>query len=129
MYAAAASWLLRLGAPRPVLSLVASSCGEKGSADRGFHRAFAADLMEPARPQADEIVLQILETRVLRRGDLVETRDGRCRLGAPLARALVRHSRPLGDTILPHAKRVASELLRTTQVGRATNEAAAAATG
>jgi hypothetical protein len=42
--------------------------------------------MEPGRPIADEIVLDLLNTRPLDRGDLYETRDGHVRLGATLAR-------------------------------------------
>jgi CRISPR/Cas system-associated endonuclease Cas1 len=44
-------------------------------ADQRYRSSLATDLMEPARPTADEIVLDLLKTRRLHRGDIVETRE------------------------------------------------------
>lgn len=44
--------------------------------------------MEPARPVAGELVLDLLGDRHLKRGDIQETREGVCRIGPPLAREL-----------------------------------------
>jgi hypothetical protein len=49
--------------------------------DQRYRRSLASDLMEPARPVADRMVLDLLSRRELTRGDAVETREGVCRLG------------------------------------------------
>lgn len=56
--------------------------------DQRYRSSLAVDLMEPARPVADELVLDLLATRSLHRGDVVETREGVVRVGTPLAREL-----------------------------------------
>ena len=56
--------------------------------DKRYRRSLASDVMEVARPAADELVLDLLERRALRRSDVVETRQGVCRLGSPLTREL-----------------------------------------
>jgi CRISPR/Cas system-associated endonuclease Cas1 len=61
-------------------------------ADVRYRGSLAIDLMEPVRPLADELVLDLLEERELRRGDVVETRRGICRLGPPLTRRRHRES-------------------------------------
>jgi hypothetical protein len=57
--------------------------------------------MEPARPVADEIVLDLLGTRKLQRQDVYETRQGTCRLGSALVREIAdcspRLRRPVGS--------------------------------
>lgn len=74
--------------------------------------SLASDLMEPVRPVADRIALEMLRGRELRRGEVVETRQGVCRLGAGLARELGQHSPALREAVGPHAERLAQELLR-----------------
>jgi CRISPR-associated endonuclease Cas1 len=82
--------------------------------DQRYRSSLAADLMEPARPAADELVLNLLEHRALRRGDLTETREGVCRVGIPIARLLATHAPDLRAAVAPHAEQLARTLLRTT---------------
>ena len=56
--------------------------------DLRYRNSLATDLMEPARPAADALVLDLLNTRVLNRGDIHETREGACRLGPQIAREI-----------------------------------------
>jgi CRISPR-associated endonuclease Cas1 len=80
--------------------------------DQRYRSSLAADLMEPARPTADELVLDLLESRTLCRGDVIETRAGVVRVGPPLAHELARHRLLLREAVAPHAERVARTLLR-----------------
>jgi CRISP-associated protein Cas1 len=82
-------------------------------ADRGFFNAFAADLMEPARPVADELVLDLLESHALDRGDVHETREGVCRVGPSMARRLALFGPTLRSALGAHAKELSHTLLRT----------------
>jgi len=51
------------------------------------HRgSLATDPMEPGRPVADLLILDVLEDRVLRHGDVFETREA---CAAPVCRSLV----------------------------------------
>jgi CRISPR associated protein, Cas1 family len=83
--------------------------------DVRYRGGLAIDLMEPVRPIADELVLDLLENRELCRGDVVETRRGVCRLGPQLAREVARSSVLLRGSVSPHAERLASVLLRSPQ--------------
>jgi CRISPR-associated protein Cas1 len=80
--------------------------------DKRYRPSLASDLMEPARPVADRIALDLLEDRELGRRDVVETREGVCRLGPDLARELGRHSFGLRAAVAPHAESLARHLLR-----------------
>jgi CRISPR/Cas system-associated endonuclease Cas1 len=62
-------------------------------ADVRYRGSLATDLMGPARAVADRLVLDLLERRVLRRGDASETREGVCRVGPELAREVAVLSR------------------------------------
>ena len=64
--------------------------------DKRYRGSLAADLMEAGRPAADELVLELLGDRELRRGDVYETREGVCRLGPELVRELARSGRSRG---------------------------------
>src|SRR4029077_2386647 len=55
------------------------------------------------RPIADECVLDLRESRPLRRADLVETRRGVCRLGSPLAKEIAGCAPRLRTAMSPHA--------------------------
>ena len=67
--------------------------------------------MEPARPTADEVALDLLESTELRRGDVFETREGICRLGSGLAKQLGAASHRLFDEVAPGAEWLASQLM------------------
>src|SRR5438046_483372 len=82
-------------------------------ADRRYRSSRATDLMEPARPAADAAVLNLLSERDLQRGDVVETRDGTCRIGLPVARELARTAPNLRAAVAPYAEALASSLLRS----------------
>ncbi len=81
-------------------------------ADRGFHDALSADLMESARPVAERIALELLEHHAFCRGELQETREGVCRIGPPLARQLATHAPALRAAVAPHVERLARTLLK-----------------
>ena len=81
-------------------------------ADKRYRPSLASDLMEPARPAADAVAVDLLKGRQLRRGDVFETRKGICRLGPLLARELAAHAPQLGEAVAPHAERLARVLLR-----------------
>ena len=79
--------------------------------DKRYRGSLAADLMEAGRPAADEVVLELLADRKLRRGDVYETREGVCRLGPELARELARSSQTMRDALTPHAAQLVETLL------------------
>ena len=56
--------------------------------DKRYRPSLASDLIEPVRPFADRIAFELLRDREFNRGEVVETRQGVCRLGAGLARSL-----------------------------------------
>ena len=80
--------------------------------DKRYRSALSSDLMEPVRPVVDRLAFQLLRDRELSRGDVVETRQGVCRLGVGLARELGGHSIALREAVGPHAERLARELLK-----------------
>jgi len=73
-------------------------------ADTRYRGSLASDLMEPVRPIVDRLVLELLTGRELARGDVVETREGVCRLGPDLARQLAAHADLLRTTVVPEAR-------------------------
>ncbi len=79
--------------------------------DKRYRGSLAADLMEPGRPVADEVILELLANRELRRGDVYETREGVCRLGPELARELAGSSQAMREALTPHAAQLATTLL------------------
>jgi CRISP-associated protein Cas1 len=81
--------------------------------DKRYRGSLAADIMEPVRPLADEVVLRLLD-RPLARGDVYETRDGICRLGPSLARQVAVAAPELREALLPHAARLSNALLGRT---------------
>lgn len=80
--------------------------------DKRYRPSLASDLMEPVRPVVDRIVFELLVDREFSRGDVVETRQGICRLGPGLARELGARSHGLREAVGPHAERLARELLK-----------------
>jgi len=80
--------------------------------DKRCRPSLSSDLMEPVRPVADRITFEMLRDREFSRGEVIETRQGVCRLGAGLARELGQHSPTLREAVGPHAERLARELLK-----------------
>jgi CRISP-associated protein Cas1 len=83
--------------------------------DLRYRSSLATDLMEPARPAADALVLDFVESQTLKRGDIHETREGVCRIGDRLARALAKSSPSLRSAVAPHAESLARTLSRSEQ--------------
>jgi CRISPR-associated protein Cas1 len=79
--------------------------------DKRYRPSLASDLMEPVRPVADRIVFDYLLTKELKRGDVVEARDGVCRLGLPMIRELAVRTFELREGIWPYAEHLAEDLL------------------
>ncbi|MFI5399192.1 MAG: CRISPR-associated endonuclease Cas1 [Candidatus Binatia bacterium] len=82
-------------------------------ADQRARASLACDLMEPVRPVVDGFVLEMLATRVFRRQDFFETREGVCRVLPPLSQALAETAHRWAGAVAPYAERVAQELLAT----------------
>jgi CRISPR-associated endonuclease Cas1 len=80
--------------------------------DKRYRGSLAADLMEVGRPAADEAVLALLEQRELRRGDVYETREGVCRLGASVVEELAFHGPELRQALTPHAASLAETFVK-----------------
>ena len=80
-------------------------------ADKRYRASLASDLMEPARPAADEVAFDLLEANEIRRGDVHETREGICRLGPELAKRLGGASHQLFQEVAPGAEWLARQLM------------------
>lgn len=77
-------------------------------ADRPNRASLALDIMEPARPLVEQWVLDQLASRTFRRTDFWETREGACRLMAPLAKLVAEAVAPIARAaVVPEADRVA----------------------
>jgi len=76
-------------------------------ADLRARDSLALDLMEAVRPEVDELVLGMLQTRHFRWSDFVETRQGACRLLAPLSHELASTARMLASRVAPVAESIA----------------------
>jgi CRISPR-associated protein Cas1 len=74
-------------------------------------QALIFDLMEPVRPLADRIVIQLVEERVFAPGDMVLSEGGVCRLQPELARYLVSSSSL--DAVASSATRRFVELIQS----------------
>jgi CRISPR-associated endonuclease Cas1 len=83
--------------------------------DKRYRPSLASDLMEPVRPLADRVAIELLSRRELSRADVFETREGVCRLGPGLARELGAASHRLRDGVAPKAEWLASRLLDDSQ--------------
>jgi CRISPR-associated endonuclease Cas1 len=81
--------------------------------DLRYRGSLATDLMEPARPAVDDAVLDLLQKRELTRDDLRETREGVCRIGAPLIRELAAHAMSFRAALAPHAEQLVRTLSRS----------------
>lgn len=75
--------------------------------DRRDRDSLALDVMEAARPVVDAYLLAFLRQRTISRQDVVETRDGGCRLAPRLAASLVELLPALRVEVAPLVERVA----------------------
>jgi CRISPR/Cas system-associated endonuclease Cas1 len=98
-------------------------------ADVRYRGGLSVDLMEPLGPLVDEIVLDLLERRELGRGDVIETRQGICRVGERLARELAEKTIALRARVAVIAEDTAASVSRSslsTPLTRRTHRAAVA---
>jgi CRISPR-associated endonuclease Cas1 len=82
-------------------------------ADQRYRGSLATDLMEPVRPTADELVLDLLESHDLQKGEVFENREGVCRIGPALARRLALFGPTLRSALAPLAEQLSHTLLQT----------------
>src|SRR5436190_1715166 len=80
-------------------------------ADKRYRASLASDLMEPVRPIADAMVVELLEPRELRKGDVLETRKGVCRLGPSVTKDLAKFAPQLTNAVARPAEELARVLL------------------
>jgi CRISPR-associated endonuclease Cas1 len=78
--------------------------------DKPNRNSLALDLMEPVRPGIDAFVLDLIRSHTFSRTDFHETRDGRCRILAPLTHELAETIPSWAEGIAPHAESVAHQL-------------------
>jgi CRISPR/Cas system-associated endonuclease Cas1 len=85
--------------------------------DVRYRGGLAIDLLEPTRPLADELVLDLLQEQDLQRADVLETPRGVCRVGRQLARELAAHRPELRRRLHPmqSVSPVSCSELRTTR--------------
>lgn len=76
--------------------------------DKRYRGSLAHDLIEPVRPVADRLVLDLIARHRFARGELLETREGACRLGPPLARRLTTWASALRDPLISHAQELSA---------------------
>ena len=88
-------------------------------ADQDRRDSLAADLMEPIRPLVDRYVLELLTSRTFAARDFFETRQGVCRVVAPLTHELGETATEWGKLIGRVAEDVARALDSEARTGAA----------
>ena len=86
-------------------------------ADEANRQSLAADVMEPVRPHVDAYVLNLARTRTFSAKDFAETREGACRLAAPLAQELAPTMATWAKLVAPYAEAVARHVARLAKSG------------
>jgi len=76
-------------------------------ADQRNRDSLALDLMEAIRPEIDTAVIDVLERRTFRSSDFVETRQGACRILAPLTHELAQTIPTWSRVVAPFVEEVA----------------------
>jgi CRISPR-associated endonuclease Cas1 len=76
-------------------------------ADQRNRDSMALDLMEGVRPEVDAAILDLLESRVFRAADFFETRQGVCRVLAPLSHELARTIPNWSRALAPFVEEIA----------------------
>lgn len=75
--------------------------------DKKNRDSLALDLMEAVRPDVDRYLLELLLSHTFSLRDFHETRDGRCRVLAPLTHTLASNLPAWGSHIAPYAEGIA----------------------
>lgn len=96
--------------------------------DKRYRGSLAHDIMEPVRPIADGLVIRLAASQLLARGDVFETREGVCRLGAPMARQLAKWAPDFTIPLQAQARGLA-ELLAPGEQSRPGRERSSAIAG
>jgi CRISPR-associated endonuclease Cas1 len=81
-------------------------------ADQRFRDSLVFDLLEVIRPQVDAFLLDLLQSRVFAKSDFTETRQGVCRVLAPLTHVLAETAPTWARAIAPVVERVAQALMK-----------------
>jgi len=84
-------------------------------ADKANRDSLVADVMEPIRPRVDAYVLDLLDRRTFRSSDFIETRQGACRVLAPLTHELAESTTTWAQLVGPVVERVAATLAKTSE--------------
>jgi CRISPR-associated endonuclease Cas1 len=79
-------------------------------ADQPFRDSLAADVMEPIRPLVDAYAFELLTARPFAARDFFETRQGVCRVTAPLTHELAQTCRRWGQLVGKVAEELAARL-------------------
>jgi hypothetical protein len=82
-------------------------------ADQRSRDSMACDVMEPVRPKVDGFLLDLLVSRVFRREEFLETREGGCRLTPSLANEFSRTAERWAECLGPAVEGVAQRLYRS----------------
>lgn len=82
--------------------------------DKAYRGSLALDLIEAIRPNIDAYVLDLVGSHTFRRADFHETRDGRCRVLAPLTHTLAETMPQWAHAIAPHAETIAHAFAENT---------------
>lgn len=81
-------------------------------ADQRSRDSLVFDLLEAIRPQVDAFLLDLLQTLTFAKSDFTETRQGVCRLLAPLTHALAQTAPRWARAIAPVTERAAQALMK-----------------
>ncbi len=84
-------------------------------ADKANRDSLVADVMEPVRPQVDAWLLDLLDRKTFRASDFAETRQGVCRVLAPLSHELAESATLWAQLVGPVVERVADQLAKASQ--------------
>jgi CRISPR-associated endonuclease Cas1 len=99
------------------------SCGLDAGIPIGLHAAQrnrpngALDLLEPCRPVAESLVLDLVEQTVFTRKDFTERGDGTIRIASTLVRHLLDLMPLLAAAVAPVVEQVAQQLADTAELG------------
>jgi CRISPR-associated endonuclease Cas1 len=80
-------------------------------ADQRARDSLALDVMEAVRPDVDALLLDLINRRTFRRADFLETREGGCRIVAPLTHELAETTTIWRSRLGPVVERVATMLM------------------
>jgi CRISPR-associated endonuclease Cas1 len=81
-------------------------------ADQRFRDSLVFDLLEVIRPEVDAFLLNLLQTHTFAKADFTETRQGVCRVLAPLTHVLAETAPTWARAIAPVVERVAQALMK-----------------